>query len=256
MLTDSMDINSIDDAGKRITDFIDFKIRLPALNFVDSLGKPFAGMGRLQMPELPRITFPDLPSFAIQFPDSGMFSSWMDNIKGIIGTFPDGATGVAGRGIFGFIGSVAKVLEPVLRPLRFVMTTVLRPFTQIILSVIDFVVGFYEGFTDEEGALSDKVLAGLEGGFLGVIKGITEAFDLLFITIPAWLLEKLGMDNAAEFLRGFSLTDLVDPIWAGIKGLTTFVGSNFLLMKDIIVGAFEIEIMRINVGVKNYVLID
>jgi hypothetical protein len=33
--------------------------------------------------------------------------------------------------------------------------------------------------------------------------------------------------------------------------LTTFVGSNFLLMKDIIVGAFEIEIMRINTGVKN-----
>jgi hypothetical protein len=134
------------------------------------------------------------------------------------------------------------------------MRTVLRPFTQILLSVIDFVVGFYKGFTseaeNETSTFTDKVLAGVEGGFLGVIKGITEAFDLLFFTIPAWLLEKFGMTNAAEILRGFSLTELVDPIWNGIKNVVSFVGDNFMLMKDIIVGSFTIEITRIVNGFK------
>ena len=98
--------------------------------------------------------------------------------------------------------------------------------------------------------MSDKILAGIEGGFVGVIKGITEAFDLLFITIPAWLLEKFGMQNAAEILRGFSLTALVDPIWAGIKGIVTFVGDQFINMKDIIVGSFTIQLTRIVNGFK------
>ena len=53
----------------------------------------------------------------------------------------------------------------------------MRPFTQILLTIIDFVVGFYEGFTSEEGSMMDKVTAGIEGGLLGVVKGITEAID-------------------------------------------------------------------------------
>ena len=36
------------------------------------------------------------------------------------------------------------------------------------------------------------------------------------------MLEKIGLEDAAEFLRGFSLTALVDPIWNGIKSIFTF----------------------------------
>ena len=147
-------------------------------------------------------------------------------------TIPEGITGpgsisetitkvfgsLDGGGILGFLGKVGKFLKPLLIPFEFLLKTVLRPFTQILLTIIDFVVGFYEGFTSEEGSMMDKVTAGIEGGLLGVVKGITEAIDMIFIKLPAWILEKLGFDGAAEGLREFSLTELIDPAWEAIKG--------------------------------------
>ena len=228
---------------------------LPKFSFADFAGKIFnAGEPiKLKLPEFPKITLPDfkLPEMpklpTLEINDKAI--AIVGKVKNIIGFTAEGAEG--GKGLLGFFGRVFKLLNPVLAPLKFVMKTALRPFTQIILTVVDFVKGFYEGFTDEEGSMSDKILAGIEGGFIGVIKGITEAFDLLFITIPAWLLEKFGMQNAAEVLRGFSLTELVDPIWAGIKGIVTFVGDQFINMKDIVVGAFTLELTRIINGFKN-----
>ena len=109
------------------------------------------------------------------------------------------------------------------------------PVTAALLGIIDFFTGFYKGFVGGEDKFDEfgdkieddrgfvtKFLEGLEGGFLGFTKGITEAIDLLFIKLPAWLLEKVGLEDAAEFLRGFSLTDLVDPIWNGIKDIFKF----------------------------------
>lgn len=277
----------IDSVGKAFTDFIDIKIKQPISRFVNSAGD-MVDQIKLKIPEIPTprfvtaagdaidkidIKMPDIPtpkfvSASVDFVKNielelpklpqikigeGDFS-FIQKLKDILGNFPDGANDVAGKGILGFIGSAAKVLEPILKPIKFIMKTVLRPFTQILLSVIDFVTGFYKGFTSEAddvtSTFTDKVLAGVEGGFLGVIKGITEAFDLLFITLPAWLLEKFGMTNAAEILRGFSLTELVDPIWNGIKNIVSFVGDNFMLMKDIIVGSFTLEIKRIVNGFK------
>ena len=147
-------------------------------------------------------------------------------------TIPEGITGpgsisetitkvfgsLDGGGILGFLGKVGGFLKPLLTPFEFILKTVMRPFTQILLTIIDFVVGFYEGFTSEEGSMMDKVTAGIEGGLLGVVKGITEAIDLIFIKLPAWILEKLGFDGAAEGLREFSLTELIDPAWEAIKG--------------------------------------
>jgi len=241
-------------AGEAV-DNLKLKIpELPKFSFASFLGKVYnAGEPiKLNLPEFPKITLPDiklpempkLPTLEI---NEKAFSI-VEKVKNIIGFTAEGAEG--GKGLLGFFGRVFKLLDPVLAPLKFVLKTALRPFTQIILTVVDFVKGFYDGFTGEEGTMSDKILAGIEGGFIGVIKGITEAFDLLFITIPAWLLEKFGMQNAAEVLRGFSLTALVDPIWAGIKGIVTFVGDQFINMKDIIVGSFTIQLTRIVNGFK------
>ena len=249
------------DAAGEIVDNIKLKLpKLPKFSLLTFLGDVYnAGEPiKLKLPELPKFSFDTdlLKSFKIKLPELPNINilpenfSFIDKLKGILGNFPDGATDVAGKGILGFIGSAAKVLEPVLKPIKFIMRTVLRPFTQVLLSVIDFVVGFYKGFTGEDGELSEKLLAGLEGGFLGVVKGITEGFDLIFLELPAMLAEKLGAGKAAEFLRGLKITDLVDPIWAGIKGLVVFVGDQFLNMKDIIVGSFTIQLTRIVNGVK------
>jgi|TARA_B100000035_G_scaffold314327_1_gene330310 hypothetical protein len=224
-----------------------FKIpKFPKVSFADSLGKIFNAGEPIKF-KLPELKLPEFKIPELKINDESF--KILDKVKAIIGTTAEGAEG--GKGLLGFFGRVFKLLDPVLKPLKFVLKTALRPFTQIILTVVDFVKGFYDGFTGEEGDLSDKVLAGLEGGFLGVVKGITEAFDLLFINIPAWLLEKMGFTNVAEVLRGFSLTDLVDPVWNGIKGIVSFVGDQFMNMKDIIVGAFTIELTKIVNGFKN-----
>jgi hypothetical protein len=218
-------IRFLDNMGNKLKDVIDYKIRLPIIDLTDKL------------PKLPKIAIPDEAFDAVR------------GLKNILGVVGDGA-GVAGKGILGFFKLAFDLLDPVLAPLRFVAKTILRPFTQILLSVIDFVQGFYEGFTDEEGAMKEKLLSGLEGGFLGVVKGITEGFDLIFLELPAMLADYVNAQGAAEFLRGLKITDLVDPIWAGIKGLVVFVGDQFMNMKDIIVGSFSLQITRIINGVK------
>jgi phage-related protein len=135
-----------------------------------------------------------------------------DSIKAVFGSMDEGT------GILGFLGKVGGFLKPLMAPFELVVKTIMRPFTQILLSVIDFVTGFYQGFTSEDGTFGDKLKAGIEGGIKGIIKGFTEAIDLIFITLPAWLMEKLGFDGIAEKLRGFSLTALVDPAWEAVKG--------------------------------------
>lgn len=151
--------------------------------------------------KIPRLNI-ELPTWAKEIPQ---------NIRALLGNAEEGT------GILGFFSKAFSFLEPVLKPLKMVIGTVFRPFTQILLTVVDFVVGFYKGFTSEEGSLMDKLGAGLEGGIKGIIKGITEAIDLIFIQFPAWILKKLGFEDTANSLKEFSLTALVDPIWESIK---------------------------------------
>ena len=138
-----------------------------------------------------------------------------DSIKAVFGSMDEGT------GILGFLGKVGGFLKPLMAPFKLIVKTVMRPFTQILLSVVDFVTGFYQGFTGEDGTFGDKLKAGIAGGIKGIIKGFTEAIDLIFITLPAWLMEKLGFEGIAEKLRGFSLTALVDPAWEAVKGFFT-----------------------------------
>jgi len=131
-----------------------------------------------------------------------------------------GALGTAdspGKGILGFFGSIADFARPILTPLKTVLNIALRPFFQFMLSAIDFVMGFYEGFTDEDGTIVEKMKAGIEGGIKGVIKGFTDAIDLIFIELPAWVAGKLGFEGVAATLKDFSLTALVDPAWEAVK---------------------------------------
>jgi hypothetical protein len=140
-----------------------------------------------------------------------------------------------GTGILGFFGKAFSLLDPIIKPLKSVLGVVLRPFTQFLLTFIDFVTGFYKGFTGEDGSLTDKLLAGIEGGVKGVIKGITDALDLIFVKLPAWIMKKLGFEDAAESFSDFSFTALVDPIWEGIRGFfkKLFTGDFMGALSDI-----------------------
>lgn len=217
----------------------------------DKIGDLQKTWGQIRLPNVSGL-LDNLPKLEIEIPDG--LKNTFQTIKDVFGKVGSGAK-AAGSGLFGFIGSLGDFASKLLAPLKLLGRYALGPITFAIVGIIDFFVGFWKGWKgeseDEAATLGDKLLAGLEGGVLGFIKGITEGFDLLFITIPAWLLEKFGMENAAEILRGFSFTALVDPIWFGIKNIVQFVGENFILMKDIIAAAFTFELTRISNGFKN-----
>ena len=128
-----------------------------------------------------------------------------------------GTVDAPGKGIIGFLSGIADFARPILEPIKKIAGLALRPMFMAMITAIDFVVGFYEGFKGEEGSLLDKLTAGLEGGIKGVIKGFTEAIDLIFIELPAWIAGKLGFEGVSEKLKEFSLTALVDPAWEAVK---------------------------------------
>lgn len=147
-----------------------------------------------------------------------------------------GIIGKAIRGLGSLFGGLGKVFTTLLKPLGFVVKFLrVNPITSVILTVIDGVVGFVKAFMGTEGTLGEKLMAGLEGAFLGIVKGFTGAIDFVAIKIPAWLLEKLGFEDAAKWLESHSLTSLVDPVWEGIKNWFSSLSDTV----DMIINWFE-----------------
>ena len=159
----------------------------PITDFFDGLSTKFTSIAKL----FPTINF--------------------EALKGLFGSAEEGT------GILGFFGKIFSFLDPLLKPFKYIIGLALRPIFQIVLSAIDFFVGFYEGFTKDKGDLLEKLKSGFEGGIKGVIKGFTDAIDLLFFKIPAFFAEKLGFEEASKKLKEFSLTALVDPAWESVK---------------------------------------
>ena len=172
-----------------------------------------------------KIDFDDfkLPEkFKLTMPEG--LTKTLDGITDGLGKFTPG-----GGGLFGMLKGLGTFLDtiggPVLRAAKFLLLP-LTPF----LTLVDFIVGFYKGFTGTEEvtdrfgrvrtvqkSTGQKVLDGIEGGMLGIVKGITGAFEFLFLEIPKFLLKQFGLEGVAEILDSFSITDMVDPIWNGIK---------------------------------------
>lgn len=131
----------------------------------------------------------------------------------------------SGTGIIGFLGKALSIFKPLLIPFEFAAKTILRPFTQILLSIIDFATGFIDGFKGAEGeSLGDRILSGINEGIRSVIRGFTEAIDLLLFTFPGWIAEKLGFEKIAAKLKDFNITKFVDPV---IDGVIDFVKNIF-----------------------------
>lgn len=160
----------------------------------------------------------------------GIFSM-LKQVKGV-GTIFKSIGSVFG-GLFRFMGGLLKPFSKLAKVLR------ANPIVGIALTVIDGVVGFFKGFMNTEGTLFDKLLGGLEGAFLGIVKGFTEAIDLLLFKIPSWLLGVLGFDGAAEALAGFSLTGMVDDLWEKIKWVFTHPIDAIMAIPDKIADFFD-----------------
>lgn len=137
---------------------------------------------------------------------SGMLSGLFAKLGKI---FPNITKGVKGMG---------KFLGAFLVPLR------------IIFTVFETVKGALDGFKrfKEEGLFAGLVAATI-GGIGGALKAIIGYPLDLVKDIAAWVLGKFGMNNAAEFLKSFSVSDMIGNLFGAITDkLFSFVDA----MKD------------------------
>jgi len=203
-ITDFFD--SIRAFNKSVVDFVAPKV--PKFELLNADGTPFK-FPELKLPEgLKGLKFPDMSAVKTFF----------------VGT-------EAGGGIVGFLTSAAEMVGKI-PGVSMIARIVGGPVTQAIISIIDFFTGFYKGFTevelDEDGneitkSFGDKMLAGIEGGLDGVMKGIVEGFQLLFVELPKWLLTKAGLDMS--WMDNIDLWAIISPVWEFIKGIPKFLFS-------------------------------
>lgn len=238
----------VDDAGKAIDNF---RITMP-----EGVKKFFAGIGaffdnikifgdsmgeKLTLPEGVKTFFSKITGFFSGIADwfkgieaSIDLSPFLDPIKNALG-FADEA-GEAGSGLLGFFGKVKGFLGVVLKPIGVVTRILGGPFVQGFLSLLDFVKGFADAFSTQEttydefgNAMKDtrglgaRIIDGLEGGVKGVIKGIVDAIDLLFLDLPGWIMGKLGFENVSKFLKELNIGEMVDPVWNWVKNIPTMI---------------------------------
>ena len=199
----------IDDAGKKIVDFADYKIRLPSIELIDKLNKAIDSTGITKT-----------------------FETIIDVIGWGTGIVADVAQ-AGGRGLLGFFSILGSGFQK-LKNLPFfgkAIGLLVAPVTTFLISAFDFVTGFIDGFNSVPNIvnpatgeitvdLKAKLLAGLDKGVENVIRGIIEGIEFVFLKVPGWILEKLGVPNP---LDDINLTQFTEPIWNGIKGTFKFV---------------------------------
>lgn len=157
-------------------------------------------------------------------PEGGKLTEKFSAVKGLLGSFG------------GTISTVAKTVGKIFAPLAIVMTA------------IDTIKGAIDGYAE------DGIWGGIQGAIDGLFNSLIFGPADLVKNITAWVLDKIGFDNASKFLSSFSFVDIFDTItdklFGGIKTIVTFVGDNFILMKDIIVATFSSELTKVVNGFK------
>lgn len=188
-----------------------------------------------------------LPSIKVEIPPG--LQKGFDKIKEVFGFMGDGDA--PGKGLFGFIGKLLGFAKALVAPLAKIVGIAFGPITVAIIGIIDFFVGFFEGFTSEEGTFLEKLNAGIRGGIQGVIDGILEGFDFLFAELPALILDFFGLKNAAEFLRSMKIAPIFDNLVNVVVGVVDTIINNFSLLKDAVALTFDAGITRVVNGFKN-----
>jgi len=122
------------------------------------------------------------------------------------------------KGIFKVFGSINKAFFAIGR----VFGRLFAPLA-VILAVVDTVKGAIAGFTSQEGGFVKKLVSGFVGGITGLFKGfIALPLDLLK-NIISWVAGKLGFENFAKVLDGFSFAALFDKLGGAYNDALQFI---------------------------------
>ena len=155
-------------------------------------------------------------------------SKGASRIGKVVGNFARGLGKVAS-----FVGKLFGKI-PGVGVLKVLLGRLAWPIT-VLLGVVEAV----KSFRDKEGSIFEKIGAGI-GGFLASVVGAP--LDLLKGMV-AWILKKVGFDEASELLSGFSFSELIRSIYenmfasiqAGFDWLTSgkALGDTVSFLKDL-----------------------
>lgn len=175
------------------------------------------------------------------------------------------------RGLLAILAKPLAFLGKLMRILR------LNPITGVIFTLIDFVVGFFDGWknSDANATIGERLMNGVRGGIIGIIKGLTAIFDLIVFKLPAWILGWLGFEDMSNYLMNLDLYEiiadtftwmvdtfkkipaLVDNLTAWMKGAFNYAVDIFKFAYDFMALKFEILTNNIKLGaliIKNAVM--
>lgn len=150
----------------------------------------------------------------------------MDNLKGI-GIAVAGFFAIFGGTIMRGVGSVlrmARTFGQTVGKLGRIFGKIFLPFT-VAMGAFAAITGFIEGF--KEGG----ILEGLKQGVISLFDALVAApLDLLKDGV-AWVLGKMGFENAAEALESFSFSDLftsmIEKLFSTVSSAIDWIGSIF-----------------------------
>ena len=132
--------------------------------------------------------------------------------------------GMLGK-VGGFVTTVMGVIEGIsamtalIGPLLTGLGSLFWPITAaiaIVVGLVDFVMGFIDGFKSTEGSLGDKIIGGIKQGLMTVLD------DLLYLIIDlpkkllSGLMSMLGFEDAAEAIDDFDLTGMIKNLFSTV----------------------------------------
>lgn len=149
---------------------------------------------------------------------SDMITKVVQPIKNFFGTEgPVGKFFSKLKSVFGFAEEGSKVMK-LLGSLGKVAGRLFYPLG-IFMTVWDTISGAFKGFVDEEGNLGSKVLAGIEGGISGFLKGLVGIpLDLLKKGV-SWIAGRLGFKDIEKAMDNFSFEKIIGDAINSIFGL-------------------------------------
>jgi len=195
-----------------------------------------AGVSQKQMAKMPNVYGKEVSNLAKQMSPkefqqmrkgSGTMNAIMRGYQKFVGMFdkfkkPAGPPKPSGAGklsklISGFKNSIKTMLGP-FRVIGKMFGAIFAPL-RIIFTIFETVKGAIQGFNryGEDGSIFSKLVGGVLGGIGGAFKAIVGYPLDLLRSIAAWILGKFGFDNAAAYLKGFSVTAMIGDFFNAIS---------------------------------------
>jgi hypothetical protein len=145
----------------------------------------------------------------------------------------------------GFFGNIIKTFKNILKAAgRLALMGV------VVLTAIEGIRNAFDWFQNQEGSLGDKLLAAVEGFFVGVATVLAWPFDFVREKLAAGLESIFGENDVSSFLESFTiievLTDTLDVFFNLIEDLVQFLTPSQETLESF---KYGLETLMLGIGV-------